>query len=275
MIVLRGNKDIMLYKFTAEDVIYWLLFLSNNREKGIMQKKWNSCYKKSLLLLVSCCLSNSLCSSSADQTIHNHEQQKTEQLKKIIHNQYPKNHGQTCYCVTKKILHIPIRYNQKILQLIEQGADPNAQDTKPRGESRAYRGTALHILCDKSDYIKNFSEVSAKLRFFKARTDIADYKGYTPRDRLRFANQKAALESAKLAEFDATIAATDFVRKLKKKETDSARSPLLLTLLPVTDVVALVHEFSDDAEWDKDCWPAIQEDVKKATSKPALTHDVC
>lgn len=251
---------------------------------------------KTLLLLVVCFLNNNLCASSADQASRNYDQKKTEQMQKLLSSIdathfYQPTTGQKVSHRLKKTLHIkeqtPADKIQRIQQLIEQGADPQQLHSLGRRpglhtavllhnpritELCLQRGcnpepdlqytcqsTPLLTLCEAPP--KDLLEQSALLRFFGVDIAFKDYQNKTARDIL------LTKKPASVADFDATIAATDIVRNLKRQEINNARSPFLLTHLPVAVVVALVNEFSDDASWDKTCLPAIQEYVTRTTKK--------
>lgn len=183
-----------------------------------------------------------------------YDPEKTRQLRELITRIYPPTIGALFVDAVREKAHRHPNYPKEILQLIEQGADPNTQ-TKDQA-------TAVHALCIAN--FKNFCESLAHLIFLNANSTLKDsWNNCTPRQLLSCYCPEI------VPTFDATSEATDFIKGLQKQTTEAARSPLLLTHLPVASVVDLVHEYSDDVLWDDTCVSAIKEHVAQRLRKPA------
>lgn len=217
-----------------------------------MQKRSsNLVLQKALFVLVLCCLSNSLCASSADQTTHNYDQKKTAQLKKLITKMYNPMLYMEFSNAIRSPLNIPVANCTQVIKLIEQGADPNAQDVK-------FHATALHAICKTEQSLETLVPVLARLCFLSPQLDRTS-------PRMILYNRNFA------PDFDAVMAATDAVRNMKKQETNKARLPFLMSHVLVVALGHTVNEYSDDAFWDETCLPAIQEYVQRA-KKPTTKN---
>lgn len=205
---------------------------------------------KKLLFFFLAAMHNATHASSAPDV---YDQEKTQQLRELITRIYPPTVGAVFVDTIREKMHRSPDYPKEIIQLIEQGADPN---TKTKDQA-----TAVHALC--TAHFNNFCESLAHLTFLNASSSLKDnWNNCTPRQLLSYYHPEI------VPTFDATSEATDFIKELQKQTMEAAHSSLLLAHLPAP-AVGLIHEYSDDMLWDDACASAIKEHVAGRLPKPA------